>query len=226
MIDKLKEIIDFIYYVPGIIALGGYLILFLIVFAETGLMIGFFLPGDSLLVTAGLFAARGDLNLYTLMILLSIAAIIGDSTGYFIGSKTGHSLFRKEDSKFFKKKYLIAAQNFYEKHGGKTIIIARFVPIIRTFAPVVAGMAKMKYGRFVFFNIFGGLFWVISMLLVGYFLGKSIPNIEQNIHIVILIVIILSLIPMIIKYIKGIIRRAKNKKKENTDLEKSDDVKL
>ena len=191
-----------LYSIPDLIALGGYFILFLIVFTETGLMIGFFFPGDSLLVTAGLFAAKGDLNIYLLITLLSVAAISGDSLGYFIGSKAGKALFHKEDSRFFKKKYLLAANDFYEKHGSRTIVIARFVPIIRTFAPVVAGVAKMKYKRFLYYNVFGGLLWVSSMSLLGFFLGKSIPRIEEKIHIVVLVIIILSFIPVLVEYFK------------------------
>lgn len=191
-----------LYSIPDLIALGGYFILFLIVFTETGLMIGFFFPGDSLLVTAGLFAAKGDLNIYLLITLLSVAAISGDSLGYFIGSKAGKALFHKEDSRFFKKKYLLAANDFYEKHGSRTIVIARFVPIIRTFAPVVAGVAQMRYRRFLSYNVFGGLLWVSSMSLLGFFLGKSIPNIGEKIHIVVLVIIILSFIPVFVEYFK------------------------
>lgn len=208
MIEEVKNYLHLLYSIPDLIALGGYLILFLIIFAETGLMFGFFLPGDSLLVTAGLFAAKGDLNIYLLIMLLSSAAIIGDSVSYFIGSRAGNALFKIEDSFLFKKKYLIAAQVFYEKHGGKTIILARFVPIIRTFAPVVAGVAKMEYKKFVSYNILGGILWVVSLTLLGFFLGNAIPNIEDNIHIVVFIVVILSFAPMVVEYIK--IRRKKS----------------
>ncbi|MBI2147820.1 VTT domain-containing protein [Candidatus Woesearchaeota archaeon] len=202
MLDKLNSFFHLLYSLPELIALGGYTALFLIIFAETGLMVGFFLPGDSLLVTAGLFAARGDLNIYYLILLLSFAAVAGDSVSYFIGSTAGNALFRREDSRFFKKKYLLAAQAFYERHGKKTILLARFVPVIRTFAPVVAGIAKMKYSQFFMYNLFGGILWVASMLLVGFFLGKSVPNIEENIHIVIFIVIALSFVPVIVEHIR------------------------
>ncbi|MBS3159963.1 VTT domain-containing protein [Candidatus Woesearchaeota archaeon] len=202
MLDKVKELFILLYSLPSLISSVGYFGLFLIIFAETGLMVGFFLPGDSLLVTAGLFASKGDLNIFFLIISLCTAAILGDSTGYFIGKKAGQRLFQKEDSRFFKKKYLCKTQEFYEKYGGKTIVLARFVPIIRTFAPVIAGIAKMNYKRFLFFNIFGGTFWVTGMLLVGYFLGKLIPNIEQNIHLVIILVIVISFIPVLIEYYK------------------------
>ena len=202
IIELLKEWFHLIYSIPELISFGGYFILFAIIFIETGIMLGFFLPGDSLLITAGLFAARGDLNIYILIPLLSFAAIAGDSVNYWIGKKAGHALFHRKESRFFKKKYLISAQKFYDKHGGKTIVLARFVPIIRTFAPVVAGIANMDYKKFLSFNIFGGIFWVSSMLLIGFFLGKTIPNIEKNIHIVILIVIALSFIPLIVEYFK------------------------
>lgn len=202
MLELIKEWFHLIYSIPDLIAFGGYTILFIIIFVETGLMVGFFLPGDSLLITAGLFAARGDLNIYYLIILLSIAAIAGDSLNYWIGKKAGHALFHRKESKFFKRKYLLAAQKFYEKHGRKTIFLARFVPIIRTFAPVVAGIGNMEYKKFLSFNIFGGIFWVTSISLAGFFLGKAIPNLEKNTHIVILIVIILSFIPIIVEYYK------------------------
>ena len=171
-----------------------------IVFTETGLLVGFFLPGDSLLVTAGIFAATGDLNLWTLNIVLSLAAVIGDSVGYGIGAKTGPMIFTREDSLFFHRKHLVTAKEFYDQYGGFTIFIARFIPILRTFAPVVAGVGKMPYRRFISYNIFGGIFWVLSMTFAGYFLGRMVPNIQGQIHIVIAIVIFLSLLPGITKF--------------------------
>lgn len=196
--------------VQGLIQAGGYFGLAVIVFVETGLMVGFFLPGDSLLVTAGLFAAKGDLNIVFLNVLLMSCAIAGDATGYYIGRKLGPALFRREDSIFFKKKHLIATQLFYERHGGKTIIIARFVPIIRTFAPVVAGMANMSYPRFAMFNVVGGIGWVFSMTMIGYSLVKMFPNIEKHIHIVILVVIFLSILPGIIEYLRARMRQRRD----------------
>src|SRR3990167_8812032 len=157
----------------------GYVGLFAIVFAETGLFIGFFLLGDSLLFTAGLLASQGIFNIYFLLPLLFSAAVIGDSTGYFIGHKFGKRLFERERSRFFNKEHLLRAKHFYQKHGGKTIILARFIPVIRTFAPIVAGMADMKYSTFLFFNIFGGLLWAIGMPALGFFLGASIPDIDR-----------------------------------------------
>lgn len=201
--ETLKEWFHFFTDVQGLIKAGGYVGLAIIVFVETGLMIGFFLPGDSLLVTAGLFAAKGDLNIVYLNILLMVCAILGDATGYYIGKKLGPALFRREDSMFFKKKHLIATQQFYEKHGGKTIIIARFVPVIRTFAPVVAGIGSMPYRRFAMFNIVGGIGWVFSMTMIGYALIKLFPGVEKHIHIVIVVVIFLSILPGIIEFLRA-----------------------
>jgi membrane-associated protein len=184
--------------VEGMIRWGGYVGLAAIVFAETGLMVGFFLPGDSLLVTAGVFAARGDLDIVVLNVLLIVMAITGDATGYAIGYRLGPALFRRPKSRLFDPKHLIRAQLFYEQHGGKTIVIARFVPILRTFAPVVAGIGKMSYRRFLTFNVFGGIGWVTSMTLLGYGLGRAIPDIDKYIEVVILLVIFLSVLPSFI----------------------------
>lgn len=188
-----------IYDVESLVRVGGLAALTAIVFTETGLFVGFFLPGDSLLVTAGIFAAKGDLELWTLNTVLSLAAILGDTTGYVIGFKTGPMIFRREDSLFFHRKHLITAKQFYDRYGGFTIFIARFIPILRTFAPVVAGVGKMQYSRFIAYNVFGGIFWVFSMTFAGYFLGRMVPNIQEQIHVVIAIVIFLSLLPGIIK---------------------------
>ena len=207
--ETLRDWFHFITDVRGLVQAGGYVALAIIVFTETGLMIGFFLPGDSLLVTAGLFAAKGDLNIVWLNLLLMACAVAGDATGYYIGKKLGPALFRKEDSLLFKKKHLIATHEFYERHGGKTIIIARFVPIIRTFAPVVAGMADMSYRRFALFNIIGGVGWVFSMTMLGYGLVYFFPATEKHIEKVIIIVIFLSILPGIIEWLR---QRAKAKK--------------
>lgn len=201
--DTLKEWFHFLMDVRGLVSTGGYVALAIIVFVETGLMVGFFLPGDSLLVTAGLFAAKGDLDIFFLNALLMTCAILGDATGYLIGKKLGPALFRKEDSLLFKKKHLVATHEFYERHGGKTIIIARFVPIVRTFAPVVAGMAGMKYRRFAVYNIIGGVGWVFSMTMTGYVLLKIIPNAEKHIHVIIIVVILVSLLPGIIEVLRA-----------------------
>lgn len=198
LLDLFHQLTD----VKALVQWGGYVGLTLIVFVETGLLIGFFLPGDSLLVTAGLLAARPQfgLNVYLLGLLLTVAAIVGDSLGYLIGKATGPRIFTREDSRFFNKKHLFAAQAFYERHGGKTIVLARFVPIIRTFAPVVAGVGQMHYRSFLMYNVVGGIAWVWSMLFVGYFLGRYIPGIDKYIELVILAVIFLSILPGIIHW--------------------------
>jgi len=198
--EFLWDLFHRIYDVEFLVRTGGLVALIVIVFVETGLLVGFFLPGDSLLVTAGIFAARGDLDLVTLNASLSLAAIAGDSVGYGIGVRTGPKIFTREDSLFFNRRHLISAKEFYERHGGFTIFIARFMPIIRTFAPVVAGVGAMPYRKFIAYNVFGGIFWVLSMTLAGYFLGTLVPNIQERIHLVIAIVIVLSLLPAIIKF--------------------------
>jgi len=198
--EFLWDLFHRIYDVEFLVRTGGLVALIVIVFVETGLLVGFFLPGDSLLVTAGIFAARGDLDLVTLNASLSLAAIAGDSVGYGIGVRTGPKIFTREDSLFFNRKHLISAKEFYERHGGFTIFIARFMPIIRTFAPVVAGVGAMQYRKFIAYNVFGGIFWVLSMTLAGYFLGTLVPNIQERIHLVIAVVIVLSLLPAIIKF--------------------------
>ena len=196
---KLKELI----------AWGGYTVLFAIVFAETGLLIGFFLPGDSLLVTAGIMAGQGYLGIVPLMVLLAIAAITGDAVGYGIGLKTGPLIFNREQSFLFRRDYLLKTRAFYEKHGGKTIVIARFIPIIRTFAPVVAGVGQMRYRRFVSYNVFGGIGWVVSMCMAGYFMGK-IPGVDKYLHLIIAAVIVLSILPPVVEIIKARLRRRQN----------------
>jgi membrane-associated protein len=201
--DWLSDLYHFLSDLPALIKWGGYVGLTAIVFTETGLLVGFFLPGDSLLVTAGLLASQGFLNVYIMGALLTVAAIAGDSVGYSIGRAAGPRLFKREDSFFFNKKHLYRAHEFYLRHGGKTIVIARFVPILRTFAPVVAGAAAMPYRRFIFFNIAGGVLWIWSMLMVGYVLGRYIPGIEKHIELVIFAVIGLSLVPILIEYLKS-----------------------
>ena len=203
MIELLQNVAHQLYDVEGIIRWGGLLMLVVIVFAETGLMIGFFLPGDSLLVTAGVFCAAGHLELWTLLTAVTAAAIAGDQVGYWIGYRAGPLLFRREDSLFFKRRHLMRAHAFYERHGGKTIILARFMPIIRTFAPVVAGVGEMQYRRFVSFNVVGGFLWVWSMALLGFSLGHTIPDIDRHIHLVILVVVFLSILPGIIELIRS-----------------------
>lgn len=182
---------------------GGYLVLVAIVFCETGLLVGFFLPGDSLLITAGLVAAAGSLDIWLLNLLLIPAAIIGDSVGYAIGYRAGPRLFTKEQSLLFSRKHLLRTREFYEKYGGKTIVLARFIPLLRTFAPVVAGIGQMQYRRFLFYNVFGGVFWVASLTWAGYLLGTLIPDISRYIHIVVLVVIVLSMVPVVVELWKA-----------------------
>ena len=193
--DLIETFFSTVYNVPELIRIVGFVGIVAIVFAETGLLIGFFLPGDSLLITAGLFAARGDFNIVTLNVTLIAAAIIGDATGYWLGKRTGEALYSRPDSFFFRREHLRITHEFYEKHGGKTIVMARFMPIVRTFAPMVAGVAQMGYRQFATYNIVGGVLWVMSMTLGGYFLGQAVPNIEDNIHYVVAVVIFISLLP-------------------------------
>jgi membrane-associated protein len=201
--NELFAAIASVHDVERILRTGGLIALCAIVFAETGLFFGFFLPGDSLLVTAGLFAARGNLDPILVFVLVTLCAIAGDATGFEIGRLSGSRIFAREDSRLFKKKHLERTKAFYEKHGGKTIIIARFMPIVRTFAPLVAGVAGMKYRTFATYNIVGAVLWVGSMTGTGYLLGRSIPNIEKYIHIVIAVVIFLSILPGIISYLRS-----------------------
>ena len=198
--DSLIDLLHRLRDLRGLVQWAGYVGLTGIIFAETGLLVGFFLPGDSLLVTAGLLASQPGfgLNVYLLGLILSVAAIVGDSVGYAIGRATGPRIFTRDDSLLFNRKHLLRAHAFYERHGGKTIILARFMPIIRTFAPVVAGVADMEYRSFVAFNVIGGLLWVWSMLFTGYFLGRYVPGIDRHIEAVILVVIFLSILPGII----------------------------
>jgi membrane-associated protein len=198
MVEFIRELLHTIYDVEGIIQWGGILLVCVIVFVETGLFVGFFLPGDSLLVTAGVFAAAGHLDLGLLLAIATLCAIAGDQLGYWIGRRAGQALYRRQDSLFFKRRHLERARQFYEAHGGKTIVFARFIPILRTFCPVVAGAAEMKYSSFVTYNIGGGCAWVFGMVLGGYFLASLVPNISQRIHWVIAVVIFLSFLPPII----------------------------
>lgn len=201
------DLVHKIYNVQGIVKSGGPLLVCTIVFIETGLFVGFFLPGDSLLVTAGVLAGAGQIDIAWLLAPAILCAIAGDQLGYLIGRKAGASLYRRDDSRFFKKKHLQRAHEFYEKHGAKAIVIARFIPIIRTFCPPIAGASQMRYSRYLPFDIFGGCLWVCSMILGGYTLGKKIPNIQYRLHWVIAAVIVLSLIPAGIEALKELRKR-------------------
>ena len=173
-----------------------------IIFSETGLLIGFFLPGDSLLFTAGFLASQGYISLPWLLVGTFLAAVIGDSVGYTFGRKVGPSIFNKDDSLLFNKKYIVDAQSFYQKHGKKTIILARFIPVVRTSAPIVAGVGNMDYKTFLSFNIIGGFVWTWALLLLGYGLGAVIPNPDKYIIPVIAVIIIISIVPVIREFLK------------------------
>ena len=175
----------------------GYLGLFVIIFSESGVFFGFFLPGGSLLFAAGLLASQGLFNVYWLVFVVASAAILGDNTGYWFGSKVGHKIFSKEDSLFFNKKYLEKTREYYEKYGPTTIVIGRFVPIVRTFAPILAGVGKMNYRKFLFFNIIGAFLWAVGLSLLGFFLGLSVPGIDKYITQIIILIVILSVLPII-----------------------------
>ncbi len=178
----------------------GYVGLFAIIFAECGLFFGFFLPGDSLLLTAGLLAAQGSMHLGLLLVILPIAAVLGPAVGYWFGKKAGPAIFTRDNSLLFRRKNLLAAQAFYEKHGGKTMVLARFMPFIRTFVPIVAGAAEMNYPRFVFFNLVGAVIWAIGVTVAGYLLGNSIPpdKLDKYFLAIVAVVIVISALPALI----------------------------
>lgn len=201
--DQLREFFANLSDLPALIKWAGYFGLTAIVFSETGLLIGFFLPGDSLLVTAGLFSSRGLFNVYLLGLLLNVAAAAGNSTGYWIGRMTGPRIFTREDSLLFNKKHVYRAQAFYARHGRMAIVLAQFMPIVRTFSPVVAGVGQMPYPQFLMISAIGTVLWVWSMLFTGYFLGTYIPGIEKHIEILVLVVVFISILPAIIGWWRG-----------------------
>lgn len=212
----IQQLIDFIHSLTDpdrLIALlstvltgwEAYVVLFLIVFAESGMLIGFFLPGDSMLFTVGVVAGAGELQIVQICVLLVFFSILGDQSGYLLGRRTGPRIFVRPDSTLFKQEYVARTSQFYEKHGGKTLIYAKFVPIVRTFAPFMAGVGRMQYTRFVSFNVIGGLGWVLSMTLAGYYLG-SIPVIRGNFEKVVLAIVFLSVAPLALQYFRA--RRA------------------
>ena len=198
----LEQLLEIIRNPGEAIRLGGYVALAIIVYLETGAMV-FFLPGDSLLVTAGFYAAAGTLNILYLNLLLIPCAILGDATSYWIGRKSGPHIFNKPQSRWFRPAHVQAAHRFYEKHGGKAIIIARFMPLVRTFVPVVAGVAGMPYRRFALYNVIGGAAWVLSMTCIGYFLGTAFPGLVKRIELVIIVVVLLSITPGLIEWFKA-----------------------
>ena len=202
MLDSIRHLFETLRDVEGLIRSGGLAIVCAIVFTETGLFFGFFLPGDSLLVTAGILAAAGHLSLAGLLSLVTLCAILGDQLNYFVGRQAGQALYSRRDSLFFKKKHLERAHAFYERNGVKTIIIARFVPVVRTFCPAAAGAARMTYRTYLTFDIVGGVLWVFTTVLGGFFLGRSLPNVKDNLHIVIAVVVFLSILPAIIEALR------------------------
>ncbi|HSH55668.1 MAG TPA: VTT domain-containing protein [Candidatus Limnocylindrales bacterium] len=181
--------------IAHLIETGGLLLIALIVFAESGMMVGFFLPGDTLLFSAGIFAAQGTFDLFTAIAVIAAAAIIGDNIGYQIGKSLGPRLFKKEDGLVFRKDYILQAEKFYEKYGSKTMLVAHFIPIIRTFAPVTAGAGKMPRAKFMIYDAIGDIAWAASLTMLGYFLGSRIPGIEHYVEPVIIAVIVLALLP-------------------------------
>jgi len=203
MIDSIFSSDTLIY----LIKLTGYLGIFTAIFAETGLLVGFVLPGDSLLFTAGYLASLGFFNVYLLSLIIFVAAVVGDSVGYAFGAKTGPKIFKQEDSIFFHKKNIERAQKFYDKYGSLTIVWARFIPIVRTFAPIVAGVGKMEYKKFLFFNIIGGFFWSISLTFAGYYLPAVFPGIDKYLTPLIILIIFVSILPPLIQFLKEIKKR-------------------
>ena len=205
MLESIRHLLYSLYSPEGLkelISSGGAPLICIIVFIETGFFVGFFLPGDSLLITAGIFSYAGVIPLKWLLLPVMFCAIAGDQIGYWIGRSAGAALYRREDSFFFRRSHLQRAHDFYEKYGGRAVILARFVPIVRTFCPPVAGAAKMPYSRYLLFDFLGGVFWIGTMILSGYSLAHLIPNIGQRIHYVILVVIFLSLLPPIISVLR------------------------
>jgi membrane-associated protein len=207
--QTLIDLFHRVYDVQWLVTAFGLFGLIFIIFAETGLLVGFFLPGDSLLVTAGIFCTSANptghpiLDVWACLILVSLSAVIGDTTGYWIGAKSGPKLFTREQSLLFNRKHLLRTKEFYERHGGKTIIIARFMPFVRTFAPVVAGIGQMRYRRFLAYNVFGGVGWVFSMILLGYTLASHWPGVTKQIDKLIIIIIFLSLLPAMIGWLRS-----------------------
>jgi len=193
---------NFMFDLIALIKAAGYLGLFGIIFAESGLFFGFFLPGDSLLFTAGFLASKGFLNIYLLIALTFLAAVLGDNTGYWFGKKTGPKIFIRDNSLLFHKDHITKAENFFKKYGPKTIIFARFVPIVRTFAPILAGVGKMHYRTFFFYNLVGGALWTAGLSLLGYFLGQLVPSIDKYLLPIVALIIIVSVLPNIYQILK------------------------
>lgn len=190
----------------------GYLGIFGVVFAESGLFFGFFLPGDSLVFTAGFLASQNYLNIYVLAVGLFLSAVLGDNVGYWFGSKVGPMIFKKEDSRFFKKQYVEEAHKFFDKYGGKSLVLARFIPAVRTFVPIVAGVAKMNYRKFFFYNVVGGLLWAVGLCLAGFYLGRIIPDADRYIIPIVILIIVISILPGVGHFTGSYIARKKRNK--------------
>lgn len=229
IIDFLVQVKDFlnpshlIDYMLGLLGNYVYLGLFLVIFAETGLAVGFFLPGDSLLVVSGLFAAAGKMNVVYVMLAFFLGSVIGDSTGYWTGRIMGGRLFNREDSRIFKPSRVEKAREFFDKYGVKTIVLARFVPIVRTFAPLVIGATGMPYRKFVVYSVLGGLLWICSMVLAGYFLGGVVERalgikLQDHIEKVVIVVVFLSILPPIIEVIKSRLRKRKQAQEQASEV--------
>lgn len=182
---------------------AGYIGIFAIIFAETGLLVGFFLPGDTLLFTAGLLASKGYFNVVILLSLATIASIVGDSVGYYIGRKFGPRVFNREESFFFKREYVTKAEIFFANHGKKTIVLARYLPVVRTFVPVIAGVGRMHYRTFIIYNIAGGILWCFSLGLAGYFLGTSVPHIDKYVIPIVIGIFVISFAPVAFQFIRS-----------------------
>ncbi len=213
--ENLLEFVKTILNPQSIINYGGLALLLFIIFAETGLFFGFFLPGDSLLFVAGLMCGTPifDVNIYTLIFSLILAGILGNFVGYYFGKKTGPMLFKRDDSFFFKKKHVNAAKEFYNRYGGTAIVLGRFLPIIRTFVPIMAGVVNLDFKKFVWFNIVGCVAWILSMVLSGYFLGRAFPTLQDNLEYIVITIILISMIPVAFTYIKEH-RRMKSEEKK------------
>lgn len=224
IVDFFLHLGDYLAQIIQIFGAWTYVILFLVIFAETGLVVAPFLPGDSLIFIVGAFAAIGHLNIFVVYIVLLAAAILGDTANYWLGNKLGAKVFSNENSKIFNKKYLKKTEEFYEKYGGKTIILARFVPVVRTFAPFVAGIGNMKYSTFISYNIVGGFVWVTSLVLAGYFFG-NLPIVKENFEVAIYVIILVSLLPVFFEVIKHKLEKRKKRSESTTYKEIKDAIK-
>lgn len=209
--DILEGMFDFLFDLEPLIKTAGYFGIFFIVFAESGLFIGFFLPGDSLLFTAGFLASQGYLNIWILAVLAFVGAILGDSVGYAFGRRVGPKIFKREDSLFFHKDHITRAEKYYEAHGPKTIVLARFMPIVRTFAPIVAGVGRMRYSSFVFYNILGGALWGVGIPLAGYFLGSLVPSVDRYLLPIIVLIVVASILPGAVHISREYLRMRRDK---------------